>query len=1008
MPLKFLDLNHFTKNLNPVTSPIYYTRNEEFHPKGLFSELIFGVEGTLNRKKTFSYIDLNTFVIHPTAYKIFSQLNRKLEKFFSTEELFKLEKDGSLIPDENGITGIQEFIKIFPKIVFRGETENRDKFIKFLKESYNNKTLFINKIPVIPPDQRPIYTDVDGRKNIDTINELYLSILKRSLQLKAFGAKGTMYDLLNWGLQKAVIDLDDYIRTKIGKKFGLIRSNLLGKRVEFSGRGVITSGPEINPDQIGIPFKLAISLFEPFIIHVLLNSKKIDKTILGKEIKEFTNMDLSTNSISSVFKSIKSGDVIIPENLYNIFFEATVLASEDRIVLAKRDPVLHAESVRAFYPVIIKGDTIQISTLVVGGFNADFDGDTMAVFHPLTIEAQNEAKKRMILARSSSSSTSITFELSKEMCAGLFLLTKDVKKFQSPIHITKEDIENATDPYIQVVFKNQTTTMGKAIFNNCFPKDFRFINELVTKKVSNKLLFEVVQIYGDEIGRQVASRLKDVGFKFSTILSPTINLDEITIPPEIYELKKNLDKASTEEAVEIINQMRKIMINHLKNTGLYDLVESGSTKGWDQPIQILVAKGLMVDPTGKILPAIKGSLSDGLTPTEYFNAAGGSRAGIIDRVINTADTGYSARKLAFLLNSVELDWTKKDCGTNLTLDIKLDQDIISRLKGRTVVRRGKLEEFNEKNFKTGDLIHLRSPIFCKSLKICHTCYGKLLEAHKSPYVGIIAAQNIGERNTQLIMRTFHSTAIKVINRDIIKDVSENDPLINESQLKLKFNQTENSLYCLEKCSMTIDLESYNIGDDLVINEEENLITLNGLISKIEFEDLSFDFILDYPVILKYYEIIKTKEFIKVIFNKDDEMLEVPLQKQDIKELVLYTERLISGKERFKDINHLFLKFYKIYSEISSIDLVHMEIVISQILRDKKNPVLPARVGSDPENPILFNIKKNIFNSGLLQGLAFENVNTAINTGLISETEMSPSILEKVLTGTLVEKKKEED
>ncbi len=217
------------------------------------------------------------------------------------------------------------------------------------------------------------------------------------------------------------------------------------------------------------------------------------------------------------------------------------------------------------------------------------------------------------------------------------------------------------------------------------------------------------------------------------------------------------------------------MIKHLKNTGLYNLVESGSTKGWDQPIQILVAKGVMADPTGKILPPIKGSLSDGLTPTEYFNAAGGSRAGIIDRVINTEDTGYTARKLAFLLNSVELDWMLKDCGTELTLDIKLDSDIISRLKGRYVVRRGKVEEFDPKNYKIGSIVHLRSPIFCKSMKICHICYGKLLEIHKSPYVGVIAAQNIGERNTQLIMRSFHSTAIKVITRDILKDIVENDP-----------------------------------------------------------------------------------------------------------------------------------------------------------------------------------------------------------------------------------------
>jgi DNA-directed RNA polymerase subunit beta' len=778
MSLKFLDLNEFTKKLEPVTSTQIRTRTDEFNSDGLFSERIFGVANSLSRKKTFSYINLNTFVIHPTAYKVFIRLDRRLEKMFSTEEKFSLDKDGYLIQDDNGVTGIFEFIKFFPKMIIRGESEDRDKFIKTLKESYNDNTLFLNKIPVIPPEQRPIYKDESGRDVQDKINDLYLTILKRAINLKAFSSKGTMYDLLNWGIQKSVNDLDDYIRTKIGKKFGLIRSQLLGKRVDFSGRGVITSGPDIPPNKIGIPFRLAISLFEPFIINILLYSNSINKELLQKEIKKFTETDLSTNSIMMVFRSIKSGDNI-SDDLYKIFFEATIMASENRVVIAKRDPVLHAESVRAFYPVIVKGDTIQLSSLVTGGFNADFDGDQMAIFHPLTNESQDEAKKRMMMARSSSSSSSITFELSKEMCVGLYLLTKDIKQFKSPISITKEDLNNAIDPYIPVVYKKQNTTMGKAIFNNCLPSDFRFINEQVTKKIANKLIFEIINKYGGDIGAEVASRLKDVGFKFATLISPSLNLDEITIPPEIYELKKNLDKATTEEAIEIIDKMRKIMIDHLKGTGLYNLVESGSTKGWDQPIQILVAKGVMVDPTGKILPAIKGSLSDGLSPTEYFNAAGGARAGIIDRVISTAITGYGARKLAFLLNSIEIDWMLKDCGTKLTLDLKLQDDIIYRLKGRYIVKNGKIVEFEPNKYKSGDIIHLRSPIFCKSLKLCHTCYGKLLEIHKSPYAGIIAAQTIGERATQLIMRSFHSTTIKVKKRNIIQDILNNEQFVEE-------------------------------------------------------------------------------------------------------------------------------------------------------------------------------------------------------------------------------------
>jgi len=1006
MPLNFLDLNEFTRKLKPVTSTQIRSRGDEFHPQGLFSELIFGVQGSLSRKKTFSFINLNVEVIHPTAYKLLIQLDRKFEKFFSTEDSFSLQEDGSLIQDDNGVTGISEFIKLFPKIKFRGETGTREEYIIKIKEAYKNKTLFIDKIPVIPADQRQITKDETGRDVISKNDELYLSVLRKAMQIKAFGAKGTMYDLLNWAMQKSVIDLDNYIRTKVSKKFGLIRSNLLGKRVEFSGRAVITSGPELAGDQVGIPFKLAVTLFEPFIIHVLLYTNKINRKELEEEVQNFLKMDLSTNSLAIIFKSLKSGDVV-PEKLYNLIFEATQLASANRAVILKRDPVLHAESLRAFYPVIIEGNTIKISTLSVGGFNADFDGDAMAVFHPITDEAQEEVKRRMMLARGSISSFAMTFALGREMCTGLYLLTKDKKSSKSPIHITADDLEKATDPYIPVMYKKHHTTIGKAIFNNCFPPDFRFIDELVTKSIVNKLIFEVVLKYGDKIGMDTATKLKNVGFKYATILAPSFNLDEITIPTKIYDLKKKLDKASTEEQMDILKEMNDIMIDHLKKTGsgLYDLVDSGASKGWDQPLQLLVAKGIMTDMSGNIMQAVKSSISDGLTPTEYFNASQGARSGIVDRVINTASTGYQGRKLAYLLNSVELDWLKKDCGTNLTIDIKLDPDLIKRLTGRYIVRRNKIEMFDQANFKSGDLIHLRSPIFCKSLKICHTCYGKLLEVHKSPYVGMIAAQNIGEVNTQAIMKKFHSTAVKMIKRDVIKDITDNDPIVNSLQVRTKISQHDNVLYCLEDCSMTIELDTYKIGENLLINEEEKLLTLNGLISKVEFSDLTFDLILDYPVIIKYEDISKTHDNIKLSFKKDDQFLEIPMQKEDIKGDVLYIDRLIAGKERFKDVSHLLLKFYKFWKEKNSdIDLVHLEVFISQILRDKNNQVIPARVGPDPEHPVLQNIKKNIFSSGFIQGLAFENINAAINTGLITKTELSPSILERLLTGTLVEKK----
>jgi len=1009
MGISFLDVESFCKQLKPVTSSSYVTRNNEFHQDGLFSEIIFGNLGSLERKKNFSYINLNCKVVHPSAYKLLIQLDRKIEKLISTEDTFSLDKDSRLQIDEKGVTGISAFISMFPKIKFRGETKEREKIINVLEREYKRNNLFISKIPVIPPDQRPIFQDEETKEwTVDTLNDFYVTIIRRAQSIKSAGKTGVLYDLLNYGVQKAVIEHDEFIRTKIGKKFGLIRSQLLGKRVDFSGRAVITDGPDLKATEIGIPFRMAVNLFFPFLVHILLNSGRINKKYLEENIREFTGTELSIDSIQKVIKSIKNGDKV-PQPLYDIFFDACSMAMEGRVVLAKRDPVLHPESIRGFIPVLIHGNTIQISTLVVGGFNADFDGDQMAVFHPLTDEAQLEARQRLLRAESGESSKSITFSLSKEMCVGLYLLTKNVPLKQSPKNVTIEDLNKATNPYIPVNFRNKVTTIGKAIVNNCLPEDFRFVDDQLNKKLANNLLNELLDKYGTEKTLESASKLKDVGFKFATIMAPSIPLEEMDIPPEIYKLKAQLDKVSTEEAIVLLDKMRKIMIEHLKGKGLYDLVDSGSTKGWDQPFQMLVAKGIIADAEGNILEPIKGSFSDGLTPVEYFNASSGARKGIIDRVLNTADTGYTSRQLAYLLNSVECDLYLKDCGTKEYLHLKLTDDLIGRLSGRFIFLNDKIVEFNSSKFKKNDMIYLRTPIFCKSLKICHTCYGKLIERHKSPYVGVLAAQNIGERGTQLIMRSFHTGgAVKISQRNIINDIMENDPYINKKDIDKLMTQVENSLECKSKFDMILDMNEYNRGENFLF-DDNGTIWVRSLLSEINTDENIFNMILDYSVEIQVPKEIVEIENKKIIlkFLPGDKILEVPLEKSEIKEQVLYVQRLLGGRELFKDIEHLYSKLYNVYGPISDMDSVHMEVLLSQCLRDSQNPMFPARVGKNPRKPQLSNIKTNIFASGFLQGLCFENVGKAIKTGLVSDYELSPSVLEKVMTGELVEVKKEE-
>jgi len=777
--IKLLDVNKFARGLKPVTSTEIKTRSGEFNPGGLFSEVIFGAEGSMDRVKTFSYINLEAKVIHPTLYRHIIRLEGKLKAWFSLENTFIIKDDGSIVQDDDGMSGIKSFIEVFPKIKWRTGTSSREDLAKGIEENYKRGTLFIDKIPVLPPDVRPYFEDEAGQSQLDELNNVYIDILRKSFQIKGAGFSGQFFDLLNWGLQLAVIEHDLYIKSKIEKKHGLIRGNMMGKRVDYSGRAVITPGPQLDINEVGIPLRMAVQLFNPFLIHYLLFSKKYPhKEELEKEVQGYTESELTVDSIQRVFKSITSRDDI-PEKLYNLIFEAAEIVSSGRVVIAKRDPALHDESLRGFNPIIIKGDTIELSTLQVGGFNADFDGDAMALFHPVTIEAQKEVKEKMTRVTANKNMKSMTFSFKKEMITGLYMITKNVPTTKSPVAITLEDLEKATDPYIAVKFRGKTTSMGKAIFNHVFPKDFRFIDDVTTSGVLNSLIPEIFDKYGQEEAIKIFSKLEKIGFKYATIMSPSLTLEQFDMPESIGRIKERLKTASPDEAFKVLEEGEEIMKDKLKGTTLYDMVESGSAKGWDQPKQILVAKGVIADPKGNILDPISGSFTDGLDTKEFFSASSGARKGMADRALNTADTGYFTRQLVYLLNSVEADPYLKDCGTKRTVNIRLNKDIISRLNGRYLLVGNKVTPFDPSEWRVGQSIELRTPIYCRSKNICQTCYGELIKRIKSPYIGMVAGSAIGERGTQLIMRTFHTGgAATAAQHDALQEIIDNDPLAN--------------------------------------------------------------------------------------------------------------------------------------------------------------------------------------------------------------------------------------
>lgn len=524
MKLKLLNMNKFIHGLTPVTSTELKSKSGEFNPKGLFSEIIFGIENSLNRSKKYSYINLNAKIIHPAAFKLLIRIDRRIEKMIITEQSFSVDSEGQLILDEKGVTGINGFIELFPKIKLRTGTSTREKIIKVIEDAYKQGSLFIDTVPIIPPDFRPMYIDESGNVVMDELNEIYINIMRKASQVKSVGKGSALFDLLNYYLQNVVNDHDKYIRTKISKKSGLIRNNMLGKRVDFSARAVITPGPDLNVNQIGVPLRICVSLFQPFLIHYILFSKRYPhKEELTTEIKNYTDSEVSVDTINRVIKSIKTGDKI-PQNLYNLFFEACEIVMKGRVVLAKRDPALHDGSYRAFYPVLVNGNTIQICTLQVGSFNADFDGDQMGLFHPLTRQAQQEAKDKMMNGRGSKHSSHVTYEISKEMVVGLYIMTKSSKKTNSPLAINQNDIDKAIDPFIIVKYKGHITTLGRAIFNNAFPSDWPFMDDLVTKKYVNKLISKIIDKYGDQVAIEVFSKLEKIGLNLQLLWRQVLQL----------------------------------------------------------------------------------------------------------------------------------------------------------------------------------------------------------------------------------------------------------------------------------------------------------------------------------------------------------------------------------------------------------------------------------------------------------------------------------------------------
>ncbi|AEE17709.1 DNA-directed RNA polymerase subunit beta' [Treponema brennaborense] len=687
--------------------------------------------------------------------------------------------------------------------------------------------MILDVIPVIPPELRPMVQLDGGRFATSDLNDLYRRVINRNNRLKRLmqlSAPDIIIRNEKRMLQEAVDALFDNSKRKrvvkgasnrplksisdmLKGKQGRFRQNLLGKRVDYSGRSVIVVGPELKLWQCGLPTKMALELFKPFIM-----KKLVDKDVVY---------------------NVKKAKMLVEQESPEVFAILDEVVREHPVML-NRAPTLHRLGIQAFEPVLVEGKAIKLHPLVCHAFNADFDGDQMAVHVPLTQAAQMECWTLMLSARNlldPANGKTIVYP-SQDMVLGIYYLTKIMpsgkgtgKRFSSVDEVFLAAETKSIDwqaeikvPVAKAPYNGQvvSTTAGRLRFNEEMPADIEFVNALLGDKELKKLIEKVYKEQGPWLTVQMLDAIKAVGYKYATFFGATISMDDIIVPPEKEEMigtaNKKVDAIQKQYHEGHITQderynrvcdiwsktneeLTNIMMKNLEkdkegfNT-IYMMATSGARGSRNQIRQLAGMRGLMAKPNGDIIELpIRANFKEGLSVIEFFISTNGARKGLSDTALKTADAGYLTRRLVDIAQDVVIN--EDDCGTINGIEysaVKDGDEVIEALRDR-IVGRYTLErvlhpithellcDVNE--YITDDLaakideagvesIKLRTVLTCESRHgVCCKCYGRNLAHNKiveiGEAVGIIAAQSIGQPGTQLTMRTFHvgGTASKV-------------------------------------------------------------------------------------------------------------------------------------------------------------------------------------------------------------------------------------------------------
>jgi DNA-directed RNA polymerase subunit beta' len=674
--------------------------------------------------------------------------------------------------------------------------------------------MVLDNVPVIPPELRPMVQLDGGRFATSDLNDLYRRVINRNNRLKrllTLKAPEIIVRNEKRMLQEAVDALFDNSRRKrtvkgkgnrplksisdmLKGKQGRFRQNLLGKRVDYSGRSVIVVGPELKFHQMGLPKKMALELFKPFIM------------------KRLVDLELAPN-IKSAKKKVEAEDKDV--------FEALETVVREHPVMLNRAPTLHRLGIQAFLPILVEGKAIKLHPLVCHAFNADFDGDQMAIHVPLSPKAQLEVWMLMLSPHNilNPANGHPICGPTQDIVLGIYYLTSEIPngKGHGKFFTSIEEIYYALDggwldlqAKISVMYKEKIieTTPGRLIFNTALPEGYEYINKTLGDKETNKIIADVYESLGPSSTVIMLDEIKKLGYRYATKFAPTISIEDIRVSPQkqilVTEANKEVEKADMEYRKGIItNEERKKKVIEIwtktndkitetmfkeleKDRGgfnpVYVMAASGARGSKQQIRQLAGMRGLMAKPSGEIIElAIRSNFREGLGVLEFFISTHGARKGLSDTALKTADAGYLTRRLVDISQDVIIN--EVDCMTELCIELSIvkegenvivsladrvfgrytAEDIIDPVTDKVVYPKDTLivRSVGHKIENLGyTKIKVRSPLTCESKQgICIKCYGmdmaRLVPAEIGEAVGTIAAQSIGQPGTQLTMRTFH-------------------------------------------------------------------------------------------------------------------------------------------------------------------------------------------------------------------------------------------------------------